>query len=230
MHSAAELDSGDFEYLAGGDPVARTDVMPSITETDRVGVVMDTATEGIGAGNFVLSAVTAFYDRLRARSEEFFEYPDYYTFQATSDPADYGMLDVYPDHKSVTVESDAEAILRAITDRAITVLLVPDVQTQSPDIADITRTSAARRISHCYLYSGDGRVDDAEFSIRLPRDPAADWYRAVAESVATVPDAETVPEPGTGLSVDTDGARIVQEFRRLSLDDALSRLPPGTVS
>lgn len=193
--------------------------MPHITSDDRVGVVMETGTEGLGAGNFVLSCVTAFYDYLsETREEDFFEYPDYYTFQTTSEPADYRMLDIYPDHKNVTVEPNAEQLLRAINDRAITILLVPDVSPISPNVDEITLQSARRRIDHCYVYAPDGRPSDAEFSIRQPRQPTNNWFEATIESLDGKSEEGV---PAFGSSDDS----IVQQFRPISVEQALERLP-----
>ncbi|WP_144905962.1 hypothetical protein [Halobellus captivus] len=219
MHTAKELDGASFEYQVDGDVVPRETVMPSVTSDDRVGVVMGAGTEGLGAGNFILSCVTAFYDYLREnREEDFFEYPDYYTFQATSEPADYRMLDIYPDHKNVTVESDAEQLLRAINDRAITTLLVPDVSPTSPDVDNITLQSAHRRIDHCYVYAPDGRPSNAEFSIRQPRQPAREWFETTVESLTG--DSE-VSAPSFG----SDDDWIDQQFREVSVEQAFERLP-----
>lgn len=219
MHTTKELDSTLFEYRVDGDVVSRETVMPHITSDDRVGVVMGTGVEGLGAGNFVLSCVTAFYDYLsETHEEDFFEYPDYYTFQTTSEPADYRMLDIYPDHKNITVEPTAEHLLRAINDRAITTLLVPDVSPTSPDVDDITLQSAHRRIDHCYAYAPDGRPSDAEFSIRQPDQPTNEWFKATIESID---DESEVCVPSFGSSDDS----IVQQFRCVSVEQALERLP-----
>lgn len=219
VHTIDELDTGDFDYRMDGEPVSRTDVIPPLTLADRVGVMMGSGTAGIGAGGFILSCVIAFYDRLEETKAEFFEYPDYYTFQTTTQPADYGMLDIYPGHKNVTVEPDAERLLQAINDRAITVLLVPNEPTRTRDIENITLRSADRRIDHCYLYATDGHLDNAEFAIRHPRRPVEDWYQTTAHSV------ETVPETYTHPSLDSDDDHIIHEFRRIPLEEALSRLP-----
>ncbi|WP_162319357.1 hypothetical protein [Haloarcula limicola] len=219
MHTTKDLDSPSFEYQSDGDRVSRETVMPRITSTERVGVAMGTGAEGLGAGTFVLSCVTAFYEYLReTREEEFFEYPDYYTFQTASNPADYRMLDIYPDHKNVTVEPTAEQLLRAINDRAITTLLVPDVSPSSPDVDEITLQSAYRRIDHCYVYAPDGRPSNVDFTIRQPRQPANEWFETTVESVNG--DSEvTVPSFGS------DDDWIVQQFRQVSTKQGLERLP-----
>ncbi|MBB6647820.1 hypothetical protein H5V44_16270 [Halobellus sp. MBLA0160] len=184
-----------------------------------MGIVMRTGAEGLGAGNFILSYVTAFYDYLReTRKEDFFEYPDYYTFQTTNEPADYRMLDIYPDHKNVTVEPDAEQLLRAINDRGITTLLVPDVPPTSPDVDNITLQSVHRRIDHCYVYAPDGRPSNGEFLIRQPHQPASEWFEATVESLTG--DSEvSVPSFGS------DNDWIDQQFQEVSVEQAVERLP-----
>lgn len=220
MHTAAELEATDFEYRSDGDVVSRDEVLPTITPAERVGVVMDDGTDGLGAGNLILSCITAFYDSLRETKDDFFEYPDYYTFQTTADPADYGMLDIYPEHKNVTVQPDAEHVLRAVNDRAISILLVPEGPTRSPDVEDITRRSAERRIDRCFLYAPGGRPDRPDFAIRQPREPAVEWYETTARSTESSPERDALPSFGS-----SDGY-ITQYFRTISLEGALSRLPP----
>ncbi|PSP94852.1 hypothetical protein BRC91_04115 [Halobacteriales archaeon QS_4_62_28] len=219
MHTTKELDRTSFEYRIDGDVVSRETVLPSVTPDDRVGIVMGTGSEGIGAGNLLLSYVTAFYRHLReVREGDFFEYPDYYTFQTTSNPADYRMLDIYPDHKNVNVEPIAEQILRAVNDRAITTLLVPNVSPTSPDVNSITLQSASRRIDHCYLYAPDGCPSNADFSIHQPRQPANDWFETTIESLNADSDV-SIPSFGS------DDNRIAQQFREISVKQALERLP-----
>jgi len=219
MHTTEELDSTSFEYRVDGNEISRETVLPSVSSDDRIGVVMGRGDEGIGAGNLILSYVTAFYDHLReTREGDFFEYPDYYTFQTTSDPAEYRMLDIYPDHKSVSVEPDAEQLVRAINDRAITTLAVPDISPVPLDVDRITLQSASRRIDHCYLYAPDGRLSSADFSICQPRQPATDWFETTIESLNG---DSTVSIPSFG----PDDERIVQQFRQISIEKALERLP-----
>ena len=219
MHTIDELARTDFEYRSNGSVVSRDAVMPDLTLEDRVGVVMGPGTDGLGAGNFILSCVIAFYDHLGETSDDFFEYPDFYTFQTTATPADYRMLDIYPDHKNVGVEPTDETLLRAINDRAITILLVPDEEPTPPAIEDITRRSAERRIDRCYTYGTDGQLRGAEFSIHLPRQSVAEWYETTARSVETVPDTYVPPSVGSSEN------ELIQGFREIPIDEALSRFP-----
>jgi hypothetical protein len=218
MHTTNELSSEAFEYRADGTAVDRRDVMPPVVVDDRLGVVMDGPADGLGAGNFLLACVTAFYDRLRETREEFYEYPDYYTLQATPDPADYLEFDVWPDHKNVSVPPDPETMLRAVNDRAVTVLLVPDTPTGQPDIQETTRNSALRRDPACFTYAPDGRLADADFAVRVPFDPVWPWYEATLDALESSPDSVGVVEDG----------RVSQRFREIEFEAALARLPAST--
>jgi hypothetical protein len=222
MHTTDELTSETFEYRRAGEAVPRTGVMPAMAVEDRLGVVMASPTDGLGAGNFVLSCVTAFYDRLREQRDEFFEYPDYYTFQASPDTLDYLEFDIWPDHKNVSVAPEAERALRAVNDRAIDVLLVPDSSGADGDIEgieDVTLRSAERRIDACYLYAPDGDLADADLSVGVPWAVVGDWYR------------ETLDAAGDGAAAfvppHSDDAVLAQGFREVGLDEAITHLPTG---
>lgn len=218
MHTLHDLSATDFRYQSGSQSVDRNEVMPAIGVNDRLGVVMGTGDEGLGAANFLLSCVIAFYDTLRERKEEFFEYPDFYTFQATADPADYRMFDVFPDHKNVEVAADAETILRAVNDRGVTTLLVPNRPPTQPDIEDVTLRSAERNIEQAFLYSPSGQLDQEGFQISLPRQAVKDWFKTTMESMTDPPS-----EGQAAIQRGRQG-RISQGYRELSLEEALERL------
>jgi hypothetical protein len=217
MHTTHELTSEAFEYRHSDRRVPRREVMPPVSVNDRLGVVMAGPADGLGAGNFILSCVTAFYDRLRAQRDEFFEYPDYYTFQASPDPLDYLEFDIWPDHKNVPVPADPERVLRAVNDRAITVLLVPASPGVDPALDGVTLRSAERRIDACYLYAPDGVLDTAEFSIRAPRAVVGEWYRETVDAAD--------PQPWSFTPSDPECAHVTQQFREISLEDAMGYLP-----
>jgi hypothetical protein len=219
MHTTHELSAESFEYRRDGQSVARSDVLPAIAVEDRLGVVMADPADGLGAGNFVLSCVTAFYDRLREQGEEFFEYPDYYTFQATTDPLDYLEFDVWPDHKNVPVPADPEGVLRAVNDRAVNVLLVPATSGPAPDLEDVTRRSAERRLDACYQYAPDGRLEAPDFAIEVPRGAVKDWYRETVDAASV--------EPLSYTPAAADGATVSQQFRAVDFETALCCLPGG---
>lgn len=130
------------------------------------------------------------------------------------------MFDVYPDHKNVEVEEDAEEVLRALNDRSITILLVPDRPPKQPDIEDVTRRSAERTIEQAFLYSPSGQLDEHGFEISLPLQTVEDWFETTVESMADP------PTEGTKRGHRSQQDRITQGYRRIPLDEALNRLPP----
>lgn len=219
MHTARELTSDAFDFYRNGEPVGREDVLPPLSVADRLGVVMSNPSDGLGAGNFVLACVTAFYDRLRERDEDFYAYPDYYTFQAGDDTVDYLEFDIWPAHKQVEVPRDPERVLQAVNDRAVTILLVPTGAATNPELADATLDSARRRIDACYQYAPDGAVEDPDLGIDVAQDPAARWYRETRIA--------TDHRPAFRLPAD-DETPIRQSFRCLDLADALDHLPART--
>lgn len=150
MHST-KVRTDDFEIFVEGedDPITLPQFLPHFTVQCRVGIIAPRGTEGSGAALLILAMVTAFYNCLRSQGDNFFAYPDFYVFQSSLarrttstghlNPASYAMLDVWPDHKLVTVAraQDGTAMtnqdparpidwLHALCDRAINIVLLPD--------------------------------------------------------------------------------------------------------
>jgi 2-dehydropantoate 2-reductase len=115
MHTLHDLNASDFRYRSNGQTVDRDEVMPAVGIRDRLGLVMGSGASGLGAVNFLLSCVIDFYDTLSARQENFFEYPDFYTFQATDDPAEVGPVDAVlfcvKSHDTRAAASDLDPLL-----------------------------------------------------------------------------------------------------------------------
>ena len=214
MHSSTLSDS-DFEILVSGQPVALAEYFSGFTNTKRLGVLAPNRLEGIGAVSLIMAHVTAFYNTYRATGEDFFAYPDNFTFQSREPKAAYGMFDIWPEHKDVLVGTDAVERLNAITDRGVNVLLVPDGPPVPREYQRQQLASAERLIETCYAYSATGEVADPDLVIRCPVDPLADWCQRVCDSV---PDGER-EEGWQG-----QGPVLEQSFRRISRQDALARL------
>ena len=146
MHTSGQLRSDSFAIELEGRPASIEDVLVGFAPLRRVGAVVREPYGAVGASNLLLAAVTAFYDAQRARAEDFYIYPDYFLFHVGRPLGDHSMLDVWPSHKEVVVPDDAEAILEAINDRAITWLLVPDGEPALRDVHREARASADSRI------------------------------------------------------------------------------------
>ena len=214
MHSS-KLGDSDFEMIARGHPVALAEYFRGFTNTKRLGLLAPNGLEGVGAVNLVMAHVTAFYNTYRATGEDFFAYPDYFTFQSRAPKAAYGMFDIWPEHKDVLVGTDAAERLNAITDRGVNILLVPDGPPTPREYQRQQLAAAERLIETCYAYSATGAVADPDLVIRGPVDPLAAWCQNVCDSV---PDGER------GEGWHGQGPVLEQSFRRISRQDALARL------
>jgi hypothetical protein len=170
VHSSTALALDSFAIDVDGRPGGLEDVWPGFAQGDRVGVVLRDPVGALGASALIALSVTAFYESLRVEhGDDYHRYADFYLFGAGCEIADYGELDVWPDHKHVVCAPDAESILRAVNDRAITRLVVPDAAPLGGAIERQTRTSAEARLRSAIAYSPTGLADRADLSIRADR-------------------------------------------------------------
>jgi hypothetical protein len=206
------LRSQDFAIAVAGEPATLDDVFPGFDGEARLGIVIHHRLGAAGAGSLILAAVTAFYDQLRASGEPFFAYADYFAFHVGTDHGTLRKLDVYPAHKEVVVPNEAEQILRAINDRGVTRLLVPDgpatPNPSEPAFGRETLHSAERRIRTALVYSPTGETPGADVLVR--GSAQSDVY---IDAMLGSPEGEA-QEP-----------RPAQSFRRTDPHQALSLLP-----
>jgi hypothetical protein len=168
----------------------------------------------------ILAAVTSFYDVQRERHgpDGFFIYPDYFLFHVGARWGDHGMLDVWPSHKEVVVNDDPEELLRAINDRAVTRLLVEDRNAREPTFERESLASARDRILTSLAYSADGRVAAPDVSV-AGNALTESYVDAVFDRSAD--GADSIRAGRHGLRQD---GKVVETYRRLTLDEALARL------
>jgi hypothetical protein len=244
VHSARELRSSAFEIEVAGRVVGLTDLFQGFGENDRLGVIIRRPGGGLGASGLITAAITAFYDLQRARGPDFFIYPDYYLFHVGEPFGDHSRLDIWPAHKEVVVPAEAQEVLRAVNDRAITRLVVEDGEPRDPELGAEELASARARLSSCLAYSPTGRVADAD--VRLSANAVVDGYvnttldpeqraadlrargaDARADEIAARAD-EIPPEQRNRIRHAREGlvedGVPVETYRRIELDEALARL------
>jgi hypothetical protein len=222
MHTSTELHRDSFAVSVDGAAATIDDLLPGFSEHDRIGIVVDEPCGGVGASCLLLAAVTAFYDVQRARGQDFFIYPDYFVFHAGRRIGDYGMLDVWPDHKEVEVAGGPERMLRAINDRAVTRLLVPDGEAVDAGFDRQTLASAESRIVGAFAYAPTGRVAEADVVV-AGDDVTESYVAAVLDPTATDPDGETDKPRCDGDREDNEtwaavGAQVRAQRARLRAD------------
>lgn len=221
MHTTHELTTSAFTLVLHGRETTIPELFPGFDEHDRLGVVVHTPGGALGASVLILATITAFYAIQRQRSDDFFIYPDYFVFHVGRRHGNHSMLDIWPEHKDVVVDDDAETILRAVNDRAITRLLVPDGEPGTPEFGRATLASGRPRTA--LAYAPDGRARDADLHA---------MGNAVGESyVAAVLEQSPELDAATRESVGAARARLhrdgcpVERYRRISLEDARGLLP-----
>src|SRR5688572_9204364 len=149
MHSAQELRSSSFGVDVDGREARLFDLFDGFHEQDRLGVVLRQPCGAVGASALITATITAFYDIQRARGPDFVVYPDYFLFHVDRPLGDHARLDVWPRHKEVVVPGDADRLLEAVNDRAVTRLVVEDGAAGEPPSDPAARASARSRIQTC---------------------------------------------------------------------------------
>lgn len=221
MHSSTELASDMFAFSVAGQPATFGEVLADFGERDRLGIVAHSPGGALGASALIMAAITAFYDRERARAETFFRYPDYFLFHVSPSVGPYGMLDIWPDHKEVAIPAgDPEALLCAINDRAITHLLIEDGPTGTPEFGRATLGSVGLR--GALVYAPDGRVRDADVAV-TGNAVTERYVAAVLDQLTTLPKAEIATLRERRAAVQQDGVPV-EWCRRISVADALAHL------
>jgi hypothetical protein len=233
-----------FEISVAGQGARLIDLFDGFGEHDRLGVIICRPGGGLGASALITAAITAFYDTQRARGPEFFIYPDYYLFHVGQPFGDHSRLDIWPAHKEVVVPAEAQEVLRAVNDRAITRLVVEEGDRRDAELGAEELASARSRISSCLAYSPSGRVDAGDVRVAANSvvegyvDTTLDPERRAAELRARGADAradeiaargdEIPPEQRSRIRRERerlveDGAPV-ETYRRIELDEALARL------
>ncbi len=220
MHSSS-LRGTDFKIVWRGRALFHAEFFSSVQDTDRVGIVIPHRFDGIGAITLIMSYVTTFYDRYRERGPEFFAYPDFFTFQHEFPCADYGMFDIWPTHKNVHVSQDAQKTAEAITDRGVTVLLVPDNEAREVAIAPVERESARRNVRRCFAYSENGTTASSDLVIECQSHLLSHCALAVLDSL---PADDALREQRKRWLERMATPTLSQSFRELDLSEALRRI------
>lgn len=173
MHTTTVLCSTDFQYWqTNTNREVQIDFpifCPGYHIQDRVGVVSPSLETGVlHTGYAILALATAFYDVLRARSQDFFDYPHHFAFlNATRegfqtqkgrlrlDPATacgpWSALDVWPGSQWIRTPGSAGAMLKRAFDWQINRLFWPEDYLPGAD--DISLPAHVQRLLRARLRS-----------------------------------------------------------------------------
>src|SRR5581483_7109157 len=126
MHTATYLNRSSIRAELDSKPVPLDVVFPGWTAHDRFGIVVDSAYGVVGASLLIQVAAYLFYEVRPRRRDAIKHYPELYAFVLEQPVGDLSMLDFYPRRHEVIVPRNADALIGAVNDRAITRLAVID--------------------------------------------------------------------------------------------------------
>ena len=223
MHSST-LRSEDFTIRHKEDQVKHAEFFSHVTQATRLGVYAPNGTDGVGATTLIMAYVTAFYNCYREQGGDFFAYPSYYTLQHTRPLASYTMLDIWPQHKDVWVDQNPLALLDAINNRAIDVLLVPEGSTSNPAFERPQLETARQTIKSCYLYAAGGQTTDAELEITVHSKQVLEWSTTIFNDHNRQPITQFASQKEAWIAKIGAAEELTQTFKHITLEDALTRL------
>ena len=84
------------------------------------------------------------------------------------------MLDIWPDHKCIRVGATAEECVRAINDRGVTILVLPDTTPRAAELERQTRSSFLQRLKFGLIYRPGAAIVDSDIQVTCP--PALEPY------------------------------------------------------
>ncbi|MCE7989194.1 MAG: hypothetical protein DYG89_49200 [Caldilinea sp. CFX5] len=242
MHTSTRLSSADFQFFrhspTGAAPIAFADFCPDYHELDRVGVVSPTLEAGVYQTSYALLALTtAFYDSLRARGGDFFDYPQHFAFVGAEGDSictgngplplttpklwdAWSWLDVWPANKWAPTPVTATGMLQRVFDYQINRLFWPrSLQPQANEAAlpayvwKMLRT----RLKAVYSYG-----DYEETSVI----PAGKWVELCVTPVGKAVVKESLELLPKGLDLTQPLPRI-QCYESVCVEAFLSALHPG---
>ena len=222
------LNSSDFSFKVNEKTGNLEDVFPNYDNNDRIGIVVSEYGGTAGAGALIMSAITRFYDFYRDKlgkgPGKYFIYPEVFVFNIGKRLMTHDSMDIWPPHKQVVVENDAEQILEAINDRRITRLIVEDQAPVEGTFLLETLTSAKLRITSSIVYSPTGRVENSDIEVTTCK-TAEDYVMLSLEQSAMIPDdiRTKLIESREKLKTGKDG-NVLETYRFVNLEDALNML------
>ena len=240
MHTSKLLRASDFQYWRlAEDKRINVDFerfCPDYHELDRVGVISPCLEDGVlYTGDALLALTTAFYDVLRSRATDFFDYPQHFAFIGASEggvhtrseplPMDqvgagWGNLDVWPDSKWIATPKSVTGMLKKVFDFQINRLFLPhDLKpgTDESPLPAYARKMLGTRLKTVHYYNTP--IPNVEIHASQQ---VADL---VQKSIAQFPNAESTPkDQAQGYKAEQptqSNFPSVERYRQVRVDDFL---------
>ena len=164
MHTAEQLNLGQFQLEVRGEPTAALDFL-NWSYRDRLGVIVDRPYGGLGCSLAIQMATAAFFALENGVRKTRRVYADNYLFHVGGRWGNFSTFDFWPERREVFLPADPAAVLAAVNDHGITHLLVPDGESRALTFPYKEAEASEDRLKLCLLYSSSGVVADADVAI-----------------------------------------------------------------
>lgn len=243
MHTTKVLRSVDFHYWqVEQDGLVQVDFdtfCPHYHAQDRIGVVSPSLEAGVlHTGYALLALTTTFYDGLRARSTDFFDYPQHFAFLDVTEEGVYtqgrrlqldletlggpwGALDVWPDSNWILASGSVGGMLKKVFDWQINRLFWPEdfmPSAHSASLPSYVRAILSARLKTVYYYNT--RRPNLEIHVAPP---VADMVQRGIARLPHVPGASMASLPLHHAALSTDGdLPYIECYRQVNVQDFLT--------
>ncbi len=246
MHTSHILQSGDFQYWhRQQDALLRTDFetcFPDYQRVDRIGVVSPHLEDGaLHTSYALLAATTTFYDGLRARGGEFFDYPHHFAFcdvtaegvatqggRLVLDQTTFGVwsgLDVWPESQWIHASGRVESMLQHVFAWQINCLFWPESFMPAAGAEPLpvyVQPLLAARLKTVYYY--DAAHPDIEIRVNAT---VEELVREKSRSRLPEPIRDAAcAQPTTTASPAESLFPYVERYRRVPVDTFLADMTP----
>ena len=239
MHTSTRLSSSDMQWFrygsTGAQAITFAEFCPDYHELDRVGVVSPTLEAGVyHTSHALLALTTAFYDCMRLRGRDFFDYPQHFAFVGSEGDAicttsgllplttpkvwdAWSWLDVWPANKWVTAPVTATGMVQRLFDYQINRCFWPrSLQPQEHEalLPAYVGKMLQTRLKAVYYYDDTNATQPVPAGDQVAVRIAPTGNQIVQESLERLP--TVVPA--------TRVVRTDQAYDRVSVDDFLERM------
>lgn len=250
MHTSHLLQSGDFQYWQREqDSLVQADFeacFPDYQSMDRIGVVSPHLEDGVSHVPYaLLAATTKFYDGLRARGGDFFDYPHHFAFCDVSVEGvatqhgrfrldngnavlggPWAGLDVWPESQWIPASGSVEGMLQVVFDRQINCLFWPESLMPNTAIEPFpvyVKPLLEARLKTVYYYNAahpDVEIHVNQTVENLVRD------KSFTRLPDTVRDAVLAQRDAVAVSSTESRFPYIERYRRVSVDAFLADMAP----
>ncbi|KAA3635816.1 MAG: hypothetical protein DWP97_04075 [Calditrichaeota bacterium] len=221
MHSTF-LKSSDFKISQNGQHITHEKLLSHYSIDVNLAVIAPERVEGVDAALLILAYMTAYYNLKRIEGLDEAVYPKFYSLQFQNPPASYGMLDIWPDKKSMFINPDSNALADKIIENEISILILPsDFQIKLDN--ESVYSKLVSKINTVYLYSDAFENSNSDFTIVSAVPEIYDWILSVFNTPSLSKDESVRIKRDKWISSHPDKKFLTQSFKLTTITDHIKK-------